>query len=337
MNYRQNNIFKDPLHEEMLKHENSLPMNQIKIDFQNLNIDFKDLNYIGNLINKNANVLNNNLNVINDNAKNENQIFNINVGNHNDQITSNKNIMKDFKKLLYQNKDIVYHFYNYLAIKIRIKRKNEYETNNNEESQIKGKKNNLTNTRSLMTKEEFIKSYNKNYFDIINKTNSKVEFHILFGANVIQTVSICEICSKPNTLWDVRKEFQFSKNKRETRTICKYCNMQYVPYFMVIDEQIVEKLIEKKNKKIDLNNKSFDENSRNKSMSDLNDNGSNKFCTNQNQIKKIEYMSFEHMIYQYLENDVQINQDNTIFTNNRNKRFSSNINFVANRRWTSFN
>ena len=32
LNYKQTNIFEDPFHEEMLKHDSSLPMNQIKLD-----------------------------------------------------------------------------------------------------------------------------------------------------------------------------------------------------------------------------------------------------------------------------------------------------------------
>jgi hypothetical protein len=50
LNYRQVNIFHDPVHEEMLKHDSSLPLNLIKIDFGNMFIDYKELDYLGKII-----------------------------------------------------------------------------------------------------------------------------------------------------------------------------------------------------------------------------------------------------------------------------------------------
>jgi len=51
-----------------------------------------------------------------------------------------------------------------------------------------------------------------------------------------------------------------------------------------------------------------------------------------NNLRKIEYMSFEHLLYVYVENEIQMNmeKDNTVFNINRNKRFVNNINFTAN-------
>ncbi len=63
LNHRQENIFNDPFHEEMLKHESSLPLNHIKIDISRLYIDYKEKEinnmgkiqnlYISNKYNKN--------------------------------------------------------------------------------------------------------------------------------------------------------------------------------------------------------------------------------------------------------------------------------------------
>lgn len=61
LNYKQINIFNDPIHEEMLKHESSLPLNQIKIDFSNMFIDYKEINYIGKIQNQSG-INNNNKN-----------------------------------------------------------------------------------------------------------------------------------------------------------------------------------------------------------------------------------------------------------------------------------
>lgn len=450
LNYRQTNIFNDPIHEEMLRHESSLPLNLIKLDFPNLHLDYKEINYLGyvknnsnsisnnpsannnNNFNTNTNVLNsannhnltqnnnnnnNNLNnpttsinvnnytSTNNNINNlfnsqtqnptqqenknlENQIFNLNVGNtsENNFLLANKNMIKDFKKLLFQHKDILYHFYNYTSIKNRNQLKTEFTSSNNvDEINSNHRRNSTVNhNKVVMSKEEFIRNYNKNYYNIISKNNSKLEFHISFGANVIQTVSLCEICGKPNTIWDIRKEFQFSKNKKETKTKCKYCNMLYVPYFYAIDdpgfgsEKIIisgsgfgnnneKNLNAVKNKRSVVsttqnninNNKSFDDKNdlQNNSISDLNNNnninnnihpsdrqdlGSNYTKNNQNynsninlganKVKKIEYMSFEHLLYVYVENEIQMNmeKDNTVFTVNKNKRFFNHINFMAN-------
>jgi hypothetical protein len=55
LNYRQINIFNDPVHEEMLKHDSSLPLNLIKIDFGNMFIDHKEIDYLGKIINNDNN------------------------------------------------------------------------------------------------------------------------------------------------------------------------------------------------------------------------------------------------------------------------------------------
>lgn len=423
LNYRQTNIFNDPTHEEMLKHEGSLPLNLIKLDFPNLYLDYKELNYGDSVNNLNShNNLINNSNNLNTNAtnalnsvnnynstqnnninnynsttnninnlfnshtnnqgqeykNNENQIFNINVGNSNENnlLIANKIMMKDFKKLLFQHKDVVYHFYNYTSIKNRNQLKTEFTNNNNiDEINSNYRRNSIANNNKvLFSKEEYIRNYNKNYYNIISKNNSKLEFHISFGASIIQSVSLCEICGKPNTLWDIRKEFQFSKNKKETKSKCKYCNMLYVPYFYALD-QSKEKTIMNgnninndkntnihKNKKslainsqtINNNYNSFDEKIEidNNSSYDIHNNNINHvwhkndkyehgfnyaknnhyYNISSNKIKRIEYMSFEHLLYFYVENEIQTNmeKDNTMITSNKNKKFVNQIYFMAN-------
>jgi len=450
LNYRQTNIFNDPIHEEMLKHESSLPLNLIKLDFQNLHLDYKeinnlelcsyDLNSNSNNLNNNKNfnknmngtnilnsvnyynsTSNNNINNNNNNLTNptagingnyytstnnnnnnllntqtprnaaqenkilENQIFNMNVGNssENNFLNTNKNMMKDFKKLLFQHKDIIYHFYNYTSIKNRNQLKTEFTISNNiDETNSNYRRNSIVNNKVVLSKEQFIINYKRNYNNIISNYYSKLEFHMSFGVNIIQTVSLCEICGKPNTLWDIRREFQFSKNKKETKTKCKYCNMLYVPYFYAIDdpgfgsEKIIisgnpdvnnndKNLNAFKNKRlvvsniqINNNNKSFDDkndlqinsisDSQNNNINNIihphdkldlvsyytknNQNFNNNSHVGANKVKKIEYMSFEHLLYVFVENEIQLNleKDNSVFTSNRNKRFANNINFMVN-------
>ncbi len=432
LNYKQTNIFNDPIHEEMIRHESSLPMNLIKMDFINLHLDYIEMNYLGvvknnmnkesnisstnnNLVtnttnnlnslnnnhltvnninnNNNPTIINNTTNNINNNFNNllniqnsgtkdentnnnnknmDNQIFNINIGNSNENnnIPVNKNMMKDFKKLFFQNKDIVYHFYNYTSIKNRKQLTIEFSKNKELDDFNNGnsRRPSIQNNKNLMSKEEYIKNYNKNYYKIISNNNSKIEFNISFGANIVQTISLCEICGKPNTLWDIRKEFQFSKNKKETKTKCKYCNMLYVPYFYALDDpglipekiifsgnniNVLEKNLSNKNKKTilntaNLNNKSFDDKNdiNNHSISEYqNYNNHNqisekiesvsnytKIDLTKNKIIKVEYMSFEHLLYIYVENEIHMNteKDNTLYLNNKNKRLSNLINFMAN-------
>jgi hypothetical protein len=171
--------------------------------------------------------------------------LNNNYYNSNDNYSPMKNLIKDFKKLLIQHKDIIYHYFKYSSIKSR-----NFQNKNEElEKGIKKKDSTLNKNQSnnfnlfnnanfstSISKSEYINNYNKNFYSLINKNTSKLEFNFSFGANLIQSVCFCENCNKPNTIWDIRKEFQFSKNKRETKTRCKFCEKYYIPYFLVIEE-----------------------------------------------------------------------------------------------------
>jgi hypothetical protein len=336
--------------------------------------------------------------------------------------------MKDFKKLLIQHKDIIYHYFNYLPIKSRnsqkeeIEKKNQRLKENQNQNLINSNINNINPYISSLTlikkreslnintnpniinnfnqqnisKAEFINNFNKNYYNFINKSNTKLDFYISFGSNVIQSISLCEICNKPNTIWDIRREFQFSKNRRESKTKCKYCNMLYVPYFLIIDdfsENNNNYLGDKKEKKkisiqinplqnfnsisyrnsnnnVNLNNnlntniiindnKTFDEENKiNKSIesvlkenyeipnliknnNNVNNNNNNYLgntiqenlnqLQNDYRIKKVEYMCFEHLLYMFIENEINLNQEKDFsLLNNRNKKFICNSNFMTN-------
>ena len=41
----------------------------------------------------------------------------------------------------------------------------------------------------------------------------------------------CPICKKFNNIWDLRKEYEFSKAKRESRSKCKFCKKYFAPKF----------------------------------------------------------------------------------------------------------
>jgi len=52
---------------------------------------------------------------------------------------------------------------------------------------------------------------------------------------------------------------------------------------------------------------------------------------NEYRIKKVEYMCFEHLLYMFIENEINLNQEKDIsLLNNRNKKFICNSNFMSN-------
>ena len=65
------------------------------------------------------------------------------------------------------------------------------------------------------SKYEVIKSYNRYMEKIINKNNHKIEFHINYGRNVIQTISFCDYCLRPNNIWKFVKILHFPKPKKK--------------------------------------------------------------------------------------------------------------------------
>ena len=72
---------------------------------------------------------------------------------------------------------------------------------------------------------------------MIKYINFKGEFHFVFGLNVISISCFCPYCKKINNIFDIRKEFEFFKAKRESRTKCKFCEKLYVPYFEIIEDK----------------------------------------------------------------------------------------------------
>jgi hypothetical protein len=207
---------------------------------------------------------------------------------------------------------------------------------------------------NLTDKEDYIKNFNSFYDDYIkDKTNPMVEFHISFGLNFLTTISICDICKRPNTIWDIRKEMIFSKGKRESKTRCKFCENFFVPFFYILEEvnnvefeedeaknlnsfphgQVINK---RKSGNINQNQNQFEFDENKDEMHLINDFGSisekneknfnlHADSTQNKKLRKIEYMSFEHLMASYYDWDNDTNFDKNISPLNRTKKFPYNL------------
>lgn len=142
-------------------------------------------------------------------------------------------------------------------------------------------------TKKINTKAEYIKSFN----ELIKNLTFKGEFHINVAYNIVQTYSLCPHCNKPNNIWDIRKSFEFSKARRETRTKCKFCSSSFVPTFKAIIEVEENKNKQSLHTKIKSLNNSKRLVANNKKVTEL-----------VSSYKTIEYMSFEHLITLFLDN-----------------------------------
>ena len=145
----------------------------------------------------------------------------------------------------------------------------------------------FASSKKINTKAEYIRSFN----ELIKNLTFKGEFHINVAYNIVQTYSLCPHCNKPNNIWDIRKSFEFSKARRETRTKCKFCSNSFVPTFKAIIE------VEENKNKQSLHTKK-------KSLNNSKQIGTNNKKGNElvSSYKTIEYMSFEHLIALFLDN-----------------------------------
>ncbi len=92
--------------------------------------------------------------------------------------------------------------------------------------------NNLNNKKDINNKN--ILTLKENYieiFDSLIKNNFKEEFYFLLALNMINISQKCPICKKFNNIWDLRKDYEFSKVKRESRSKCKFCKKYFAPKF----------------------------------------------------------------------------------------------------------
>ena len=139
------------------------------------------------------------------------------------------------------------------------------------------------------SKGDYIKSFN----ELIKNLTFKGEFHINVALNVIQTYSLCSHCTKPNNIWDIRKSYEFSKARRETRARCKYCGNSFVPSFKAIiaDENEFSK-----------NNQSGGNSKRQSAVHAIIKKGKKEKKEQNVNYKTIEYMSFEHLLALFTDN-----------------------------------
>lgn len=107
---------------------------------------------------------------------------------------------------------------------------------------LKSKDDNQSDWKVISSKNIYIHNHDLYFSKYIMKSKPIVEYHILFSYNTIQTASICDNCKKPNTIWDVRKEIYFEK---DFKSICKFCNKPFLPYFCLIESKSSEEFVNK--------------------------------------------------------------------------------------------
>ena len=90
------------------------------------------------------------------------------------------------------------------------------------------------------------KEYLSNLNSILNLINSqknriseKSEFLCNFGINIIQSISICDYCKKPNDIWDLRENLEYNKKKNLSVTKCKFCSQFFIPFFIFMKNKII--------------------------------------------------------------------------------------------------
>ena len=203
--YIQTNIFSDKIHEIMFKHKKS--------------IELYKLSCLNKYTEKN------NLTILND-------------------IINQKKIILKFKEYTQSNFSKFIEFYG-------IKASNSFISSNNDmkKSIISNNNNNYNNNLifnlnlNINPKMKELKipcsknDYIQFFDELIKYINFKGEFHFIIGINIISIICFCPYCKKVNNIWDIRKEFEFFKAKRESRSRCKFCEKIYVPSFEIIEKK----------------------------------------------------------------------------------------------------
>jgi hypothetical protein len=341
LEYKQNNIFIDPIHDLMIKHEASLPLYKENIHFSMVNL--KDqIEFNKNLLKEEQNYL-----------KNKDTAIDLKYANMNKKVEESKNIkdicavitkelnnmnklnppMIEFKNFLFTYGDVVKKFFGLLPTKIKKYLKEIDRGNSNlgwvdQGSGLGQGEDNLNQMKIsagdgflrgseskkafrggksiyVRSKDDFIKSFDH----FLRGVEYRGDFHLNFAVNLIQSVSFCDYCSKPNNIWDIRKEFIYSKLRKETKTKCKFCSQYFTPYFFVLEEgQEDEKTYKKRGMNRSFEEKHFDSSIENDFKKDLISNKNT--LDNTKVLRRIEYMCIEHImaIYYDHENEEKANR-----------------------------
>ena len=180
LNYSQTSIFDNPLNEIKFTHSTSICLykNHFNLPYANLQenpltssiLHFKSKESLSNYI-----------------------------------LINSKNLSEDCFKYYKKNYEIFMKFFGFNSTKGEINQKSSNKTKqiNTEDSKsikllksIQLKDNYIDIVQKMIGGSEIITADNKNFLN---------DFNINVGVNVLQTVSLCEICKSPNTLWEIRK------------------------------------------------------------------------------------------------------------------------------------
>ena len=235
LNYNQNNIFIDPLDENAIKNE-KLNLNDYKIEFNllDLNLD-NQKGLITNIFNREYNE------IIKNNSLKKNEPIKINeiINRISSETFSDKKydpIIYEFNEMIKKYEKQLIGFYKFNCepeelLNYKKYLKFNYQSNQQKEISInQNKKEYLSNLNSILN---LINSQK-------NRISEKSEFLCNFGINIIQSISICDYCKKPNDIWDLRENLEYKKNLSVTK--CKFCSQFFIPYFYIYEEQNSNKI-----------------------------------------------------------------------------------------------
>lgn len=226
--YKQQNIFVDPLNELLLKHETASEFYKIPIEFNILNAKQEDQKHFDLLIKCTYDV------------SKVKGFFKGDVALVQGSSIINHPLfptIAHFKSITEQNEDLLTKMFGILSNKTKsYVKKIEIKTQKSKQQVI----NWAFSKQSNITKDNYLKSFNvftQNLTKEGNESKISNKFHMNFGINTIYTISFCDYCSKPNNLWDTRKEYEYSKTRKKTITKCKFCSQSFVPFFYIIDDE----------------------------------------------------------------------------------------------------
>lgn len=289
--YHQNNIFIDPINEKLIKYDKAVKYDKTNLEMNILHISLEEQkNLIPSLLYKEYDdLIKSKFNKNNTNKKVKlNEILTrISTELFTEQKT--EPIMIEFKKMLSKYSQLIKKYYalssqetkQYLK-KIIDNSKNKLFLSNNKQQLLD--RTNLNQSKG--SKKEYIKSSNLLISNFPSDTfiGTQSDFRINFGLNVIYTVAFCDYCSRPNSIWDIRKDHEYRQLKKASVTKCKFCQQNFVPCFYVIEEE------EKQSSTSNL-----------LKINTMSTSSSPFQYYKTKSIRKVEYMCYDHIIEAYTE------------------------------------
>lgn len=286
--YHQTNIFNDPICETGIKHEKGVIYNEVNLELNMLHINLEEQKgLIPSLLYKEYDELiksKSNKNHANKKVKLNEILTRISTELFSEQ--KKEPIIIEFKQMLSKYSSLIKKFYGLSSQETKNYLKKIIETSKNKlflgtnKQQIIDKNSN----QSKISKRDFITASNLliNNFPRELYIGSQNEYRINFGLNMIYSVAFCDYCSKPNSIWDIRKEHEYKQLKNASITKCKFCQQNFIPCFYVIEEE------EKANSNL-------------LKMNTITTSSTPFQYYKTKSIRKVEFMCYEHIVDSYTE------------------------------------